>query len=90
MITTDEYRERIDNCLRSNQLLGSMSQDEGRAIVEKLKFPDNDIELYQYRRCNVFSFNDFLKNQLTLVHTKLFNDIFEGMPYFNSREFVNI
>lgn len=34
MITTDEYRERIDNCLRSNQLLGSMSQDEGRAIVE--------------------------------------------------------
>ena len=63
MITTDEYRERIDNCLRSNQLLGSMSQDEGRAIVEKLKSPDNDIELYQYRRCNVFSFNDFLKMQ---------------------------
>lgn len=90
MITTDEYRERIDNCLRSNQLLGSMSQDEGRAIVEKLKSPDNDIELYQYRRCNVFSFNDFLKNQLTLVHPKHFNDIFEGMPYFNSREFVNI
>ena len=59
-------------------------------LSKKLKSPDNDIELYQYRRCNVFSFNDFLKNQLTLVHPKHFNDIFEGMPYFNSREFVNI
>lgn len=90
MITTDEYREKVDNCLRSNRLLGSMSQDEGKAIVEELQYPDNYIDLYQYRRCNVFSFNDFLKNQITLVHPKYFNDIFEVMPYFNLREFVQI
>ena len=90
MITTDEYREKVDNCLRNNRLLGSMSQDEGKAIVEELQYPDNYIDLYQYRRCNVFSFNDFLKNQITLVHPKYFNDIFEVMPYFNLREFVQI
>ena len=90
MITTDEYREKVDNCLRNNRLLGSMSQDEGKAIVEELQYPDNYIDLYQYRRCNVFSFNDFLKNQITLVHPKHFNDIFEVMPYFNLREFVQI
>ena len=88
MFSYDEYRRIVDDCLRNNRFTMSMTEDERSSILEKLQFTEPSIELYQYRRCNEFTFNDFLKNQITLVHPKYFNDCFEVKPYVNLEELV--
>lgn len=84
----DEYRAQVDDCLRNNRLTISMPADERESIISRLRYPEASIELYQYRRCNEFSFNDFLQNKITLAHPKYFNDCFEVMPYINFEKFV--
>ena len=58
-----------------------MSQEEKDRIINGLKYQQNTIELYQCRRCNDYSFNDFSSNRITLVHPQRFNDCFEIVPF---------
>lgn len=88
MFSYNEYRHRIDNCFRNRRFTISMPENERSSIIEELQGPVKTIDLYQYRRCNEFSFNDFLQNQITLTHPRYFNDCFEVKPYFNLEEYV--
>ena len=88
MFSYDEYRQRLDNCFRNRRFTMSMSEDERSSIIAELQCPEKNITLYQYRKCNEFSFNDFLQNQITLVHPHFFNDCFEVKPFFNLEKFV--
>ena len=88
MSSYDAYRTQVDDCFRNNRFTISMPAEERASIISKLRYPETSIELYQYRRCNEFSFNDFLQNKITLVHPKYFNDCFEVMPYINFEKFV--
>ena len=88
MFSYDEYRKILDDCLRNRRFTISMSEDERSSLLNKLQCPEKTIVLYQYKKCNEFTFNDFLKNQITLVHPKHFNDCFEVKPYINLEEFV--
>ena len=88
MSSYDAYRAQVDDCFRNNRFTISMCAEERASIISKLRYPETSIELYQYRRCNEFSFNDFLQNKITLAHPKYFNDCFEVMPYINFDKFV--
>ena len=76
-----EYRNRLDSLFLNERLTLSMSQEEKDRIIDRLKYPQETIELYQYRRCNDYSFSDFRNNKITLVHPQNFNDSFEVLPY---------
>ena len=76
-----EYRNRLDSLFLNEKLTLSMSQEEKDRIINGLKCQQNTIELYQYRRCNDYSFSDFRNNKITLVHPQNFNDSFEVLPY---------
>lgn len=76
-----EYRNRLDSLFLNERLTLSMSQEEKDRIIDRLKYPQETIELYQYRRCNDYSFGDFRDNRITLVHPQNFNDSFEVLPY---------
>ena len=88
MFLYDEYRRIVDDCLRNNRFTKSMTEAERSSVLKKLQFTEPSIELYQYRRCNEFTFYDFLKNQITLVHPKYFNDTFDVLPYINKERLI--
>lgn len=87
MFSYDEYRNIIDDCLRHHKFCISNPEGERLSILKRLQYPQNNIELYQYRKCNERNFNNFKMNQVTLVHPKYFNDSFEIMPYLNLKRF---
>jgi hypothetical protein len=87
MFSFEEYRRQVDECLRNDIITDSMSEKEKLSILNKLQCPENSIELYQYRKCNKYSIENFRDNQFTLVHPKFFNDAFEVMPYININTF---
>ena len=60
-----EYRNRLDSLFLNEKLTLSMSQEEKDRIINGLKYQQNTIELYQCRRCNDYSFNDFSSNRIT-------------------------
>lgn len=85
-----EYRNRLDSLFLNEELTLSMSKEEKDRIINGLKYQQNTIELYQYRRCNDYSFNDFSSNRITLVHPQRFNDCFEIVPYVNLENLIRI
>ncbi len=89
MFSYDEYRQRIDNCFKNRRFTISMPEEERSTILKELQCPEETIELYQYRKCNDYSFDDYKNNQITLAHPKYFNDMFDVMPYINLDEFIN-